>query len=243
MLDSVVIDDFDFMGSVRFPAEADAPLVIDADGVLTFPVALQRFKAISGRDGEVVECGDGVNLGEFPQGDALDVRWERPAFPFVEQEGGLPASEGANHQVNAIVTCGVKLSRWSFKPRVSRRTGSYFLPDGFAFFAVGAPEFVVELEVHPPAGGDAEEGAQAQVALGNTAAFALFQLGEVGRGNAAAAGDLRLGEAGFLQRFAVSHGEEVEQRKGEKMGLRVCGEAGGLEYREWCQTVGRDARG
>ena len=36
-----------------------------------------------------------------------------------------------------------------------------FLADGFAFFAVGAHEFVVELEIHPDAGGDAEEGAQA----------------------------------------------------------------------------------
>jgi hypothetical protein len=97
MLDSVVIDDFDFMGAVRFPAEADAPLIIDADGVLALPVALERFEAIAGRDGKVVECGDSVDLSEFPQGDALDVRRERPGFPFLEEDSGLPASEGANH--------------------------------------------------------------------------------------------------------------------------------------------------
>ena len=34
----------------------------------------------------------------------------------------------------------------------------------------------------------------------------------MGRGNAAAAGDLRLGEVGFLKRFAEGLGEEVEQR-------------------------------
>jgi hypothetical protein len=34
----------------------------------------------------------------------------------------------------------------------------------------------------------------------------------VARGNAAAAGDFRLGQAGFLQRFAEGLGEEVEQR-------------------------------
>ncbi len=38
-----------------------------------------------------------------------------------------------------------------------RRTGLHFLADGIAFFAVGADEFVVELEVHPQAGGDGEE--------------------------------------------------------------------------------------
>ena len=47
---------------------------------------------------------------------------------------------------------------------------------------------------------------------GGAAAFALFHLGEVGRGNAAAAGDLRLGQAGFLKRFAEGLGEEIEQR-------------------------------
>jgi hypothetical protein len=70
----------------------------------------------------------------------------------------------------------------------------HFLADGFAFFAVGAHEFVVELEVHPQAWGDGEEGAQAQIVFGG-----------------AAAGDLRLGEAGFLKRFAEGLGEEVEQ--------------------------------
>lgn len=108
------------MGSVRFPAEADAPLVIDADGVLALPVAFERFEAIAGRDGEVVEFGDGVNLGEFPQGDALDVRREGPGFPLLKKDGGLPASEGANHQFNPIVTRGVKLSRRGFNPRFAR---------------------------------------------------------------------------------------------------------------------------
>ena len=76
----------------------------------------------------------------------------------------------------------------------------------------GAHEFVVELEVHPDAGGDAEEGAEAQGVFGSTAAFALFHLSEVGRGDPAAAGDLRLGQVRFLKRFAEGPGEEVEQR-------------------------------
>jgi hypothetical protein len=32
---------------------------------------------------------------------------------------------------------------------ISRRSGLHFRADGFAFFAVYAHEFVVELEVHP----------------------------------------------------------------------------------------------
>lgn len=43
-------------------------------------VALEGFRSVAGRDGEVVEFGDGVELGEFPQGDALNVR-RHPALP------------------------------------------------------------------------------------------------------------------------------------------------------------------
>ena len=80
---SVVIDDFNFVWAVRFPAETDAPLVIDANGVLPRPVALKRFQAIAGWDGKMVEFGDRMNLGEFAQDNALDVRRKRPGFPFI----------------------------------------------------------------------------------------------------------------------------------------------------------------
>ena len=69
----------------------------------------------------------------------------------------------------------------------------------------------VDLEVHPQAGGDAEEGAEAKVVFGGAAAFALFHLSEVRCGNAAAAGDFRLGQVRFLKRVAKGFGEEVEQ--------------------------------
>ena len=42
--------------------------------------------------------------------------------------------------------------------------------------------------------------------------FSLFHLGQMGRGNPAAAGDLSLGQAGLLKCFAEGFGEEVEQR-------------------------------
>ena len=66
MVDSVVIDDFDLMRPVRFPDETETPLIIDADGVLALPVALESFQAVAGWDGEVIEFGDGLKLGEFP---------------------------------------------------------------------------------------------------------------------------------------------------------------------------------
>jgi len=48
---SVVVDDLNLVRAVRFPLEADAPLAIDADGVLAFHLSFKGFQAVAGRDG------------------------------------------------------------------------------------------------------------------------------------------------------------------------------------------------
>jgi hypothetical protein len=73
MLESVVIDDCDLMGSVGFPAETDTPLVVDADGILAFAIPFESFQAVARRDGEVLEFGDGMDLCKFAQCDTLKV--------------------------------------------------------------------------------------------------------------------------------------------------------------------------
>jgi hypothetical protein len=57
----VVIGDFDFVGVAVDPAEAQTPLVIDTDAVLTDTLAFKRFEPVAGRDAEVIE---GVGTGE-----------------------------------------------------------------------------------------------------------------------------------------------------------------------------------
>jgi len=51
----MVINDLDIPGVLVAPDKADAPLVVDADAVLPFPVAFQRFKAVAGRGTKIVE--------------------------------------------------------------------------------------------------------------------------------------------------------------------------------------------
>ena len=111
---SVGIDDFDIVRAIRLPAEADAPLVVDADGVLAFAVAFVGFQSVAWRDGEVVEFGDCVKLSEFPQGNTLDGRRERSCLPFLEEGGGLPRCKGADHQVRGMITWRVNASRCEF---------------------------------------------------------------------------------------------------------------------------------
>jgi hypothetical protein len=45
----VVVHDFNIKSISIQPAKADPPLVIDANAVLTFPVSMQDFQAVSGR--------------------------------------------------------------------------------------------------------------------------------------------------------------------------------------------------
>jgi hypothetical protein len=57
---SVVIDEFDIIRTSVLPHEADPPLVIDPDAVLTSPVTFESFKPIAGRDSEVFEISRGM---------------------------------------------------------------------------------------------------------------------------------------------------------------------------------------
>ena len=69
----MVIDDFDLVGSVWLPLEADSPLLVDSYAVLAFPISAQCFKTIRGRNAQVVQLIRDVELQEFPVGDRLDI--------------------------------------------------------------------------------------------------------------------------------------------------------------------------
>lgn len=99
---SVVLDNFDLVRTVLLPAEADAPWVVDSNGVLAFAVSFENFQTVTGWDGEVFEFGDGLNLSQFPQRDALDAGRKGAGFPFVEEALGLLAGEGTDHRVRSF---------------------------------------------------------------------------------------------------------------------------------------------
>lgn len=46
----MVISDFDFVGVTADPTEAQTPLVIDTNAVLTGTLAFERFEPVAGRD-------------------------------------------------------------------------------------------------------------------------------------------------------------------------------------------------
>ena len=69
----VVVDDLDVERIGGAPDEADAPLVVDADAVLSGPVALERLEAIAGRNAKVGEGVCCIQDHELSKGDALKV--------------------------------------------------------------------------------------------------------------------------------------------------------------------------
>ncbi len=63
----VVVDDFDIGGAFLSPGETDAPLVIDADGMLAATVTGQRFEPVCGWRAQVVKSARGMEHVELSQ--------------------------------------------------------------------------------------------------------------------------------------------------------------------------------
>lgn len=69
----MVINHFDvFCKSIR-PAKTDAPLIIDANTVLTSTIALKRFKTITGRNSQILKAIRDFELPQFPPGNLCNV--------------------------------------------------------------------------------------------------------------------------------------------------------------------------
>ena len=72
----MVVDDLDLEGVAAAPDEADAPLAIDSDAVLSRPISLQLLESIGRRDPQVFDSLGSVEHPQLPEGDPLNVRPE-----------------------------------------------------------------------------------------------------------------------------------------------------------------------
>ena len=89
------------------PPEANAPLVIDANAVLPFKAALQRFEPVARRHGHLPQFRGGMQSQQLASCAALNVRREpaghfRPEYPLR-----FRARETLNHR--GIVTPDVNI--------------------------------------------------------------------------------------------------------------------------------------
>jgi hypothetical protein len=78
------------------PAEDDAPLVVDPDGVKARAITPQGFEAISRWHGQIRQPAGVVQLDQFPQRDAGDDR-EAPVSLFLEKLRRIGIGKGLDH--------------------------------------------------------------------------------------------------------------------------------------------------
>ena len=74
----MVVDDLDVFGVVAGPSEADAPLVIDANTVLSRALTTQLLQPIARRDSTFVKADGGINEDELSEHDSPQI-WREPA--------------------------------------------------------------------------------------------------------------------------------------------------------------------
>jgi hypothetical protein len=78
------------------PPEADAPLTLYTDAVLSGSISFERFQAITGRYSQILEiCGD-FKLSQFPAANYGDFRESLDAVSF-RKVLGIGALEGSDH--------------------------------------------------------------------------------------------------------------------------------------------------
>jgi hypothetical protein len=72
----MIITDFDIVGIAVNKPEADAPLIIDGDGMLTFSVAPESVKPIAGRYLQVFQLSGEIQILKLSRCSSGDFRRE-----------------------------------------------------------------------------------------------------------------------------------------------------------------------
>src|SRR5262249_9288748 len=123
LVSSMIVYDLDVLGPFRRPAKADSPLSIDPDAILTFAIALERFKMIAWRRPQVVESHGSVDHIELSLRDCLERPPSRRADAVAEEPFGCPIGEAPDHVELSVMRCiTVKVSVTKYMVPWSGRT-------------------------------------------------------------------------------------------------------------------------
>jgi hypothetical protein len=86
----MVIRDLYRLGAVRRPAETDAPLPVDTNGMLPATIAFQCFQPVARRRAQIIQTGRCVHHIELAPCDSLDIPPARRTATIAKQSlGGL----------------------------------------------------------------------------------------------------------------------------------------------------------
>lgn len=90
----VIIDDFDVRRPACCPSETHTNLIVDANAMLPFALAFERFQAIVGRDEQIVQRAGAIEHGQLAHGDGFDIH-ETAHTHTMEQGLGFLATKGS----------------------------------------------------------------------------------------------------------------------------------------------------
>ncbi len=93
----VVVDDLDVERVGGAPDEADAPLIVDADAVLTGAIGLECFEAVAWRNAKVGERIGRIENDELSKRDALEACRQPARATTVKERFRVGVAEGAYH--------------------------------------------------------------------------------------------------------------------------------------------------
>src|SRR5262245_13197967 len=99
---SVVVDDFDLVRMSSSPDEANPPLVIDADRMLSASVFAQRFEPVARRHTKVIECPRIVDQTKLSQRHCLDIGRKLAAAPPFPNRRSLRIAKAGYHPGRTI---------------------------------------------------------------------------------------------------------------------------------------------
>jgi hypothetical protein len=72
----VIVGNLGIPSLAVFPNEADSPLIVDPNAVLSSPIPAQSFQPITGRDAQIFEISRSIKCQELRASSSLDLPWQ-----------------------------------------------------------------------------------------------------------------------------------------------------------------------
>jgi hypothetical protein len=105
----VVVHDFNFPYGTVAPLEAEPPLIVNADAMLTAPISVQSFEAIAWGDPWIINFLCRVDSKKFGSRTALDLVRNVPNRVAGKKSGRTFVGEALDHD-NAAYRIAVRTS-------------------------------------------------------------------------------------------------------------------------------------
>ena len=105
---------FDVVGIALLPAEADAPLIIDANAMLVSAISRQSFQPIGRWNPQIVQALSDIELHQLAPRKAVQFGRKVAQELALKEPLGVPVAEGLYHE--SIITQDAMVGKWRFRP-------------------------------------------------------------------------------------------------------------------------------